>query len=172
MICVAAASSLGFTSSAYFRPPLVLVGHTFSWLLIPPLRITKKGYLSVTFFYYWSGQWDWRCRCVLARLSASPAYFRPPLGLVGPTFSWRLIPSLRITKKGLPFGNLLLLLERAMGFGPTTSTLATKKIIPKVAVMGILSRYFYGYWYVFAHRRHYQLWYRFQYILDFCTLYI
>ena len=35
-----------------------LVGPTFSLLLIPPLRITKKGYLSVTFFYYWSGQWD------------------------------------------------------------------------------------------------------------------
>lgn len=35
-----------------------LVGPTFSCLLIPPLRITKKGYLSVTFFYYWSGQWD------------------------------------------------------------------------------------------------------------------
>ncbi len=87
-------------SPAYFRPPLVLVGPTFSWLLIPPLRITKKGYLSVTFFYYWSGQWDWRCRCVLARLSASPAYFRPPLVLVGPTFSWLLIPPLRITKKG------------------------------------------------------------------------
>ena len=106
----------------------------------PATPNNKKGYLSVTFFYYWSGQWDWRCRCVLARLSASPAYFRPPLGLVGPTFSWLLIPSLRITKKGLPFGNLLLLLERAMGFGPTTSTLATKKINPNVAVMGILLR--------------------------------
>ena len=81
-------------------------------------------------------------------------------------------PATPNNKKRLPFGNLLLLLERAMGFGPTTSTLATKKIIPKVAVMGILSRYFYGYWYVFAHRRHYQLWYRFQYILDFCTIYI
>ena len=73
-----------------------------------------------------------RCRCVLARLSASPAYFRPPLVLVGPTFSWRLIPSLRITKKGLPFGNLLLLLERAMGFGPTTSTLARLRSTPEL----------------------------------------
>ena len=81
-------------------------------------------------------------------------------------------PATPNNKKRLPFGNLLLLLERAMGFGPTTSTLATKKIIPKVAVMGILSRYFYGYWYVFAHYRHYQLWYRFQYILDLDTLYI
>ena len=69
---------------------------------------------------------------------ASPAYFRPPLVLVG----------------------------------PTTSTFVTPKINPKVSVMGILSRYFYGYWYVFAHRRHYQLWYRFQYILDLDTLYI
>ena len=66
----------------------------------PATPNNKKGYLSVTFFYYWSGQWDWRCRCVLARLSASPAYFRPPLVLVGPTFSWFLIPPLRITKKG------------------------------------------------------------------------
>ena len=32
-------------------------------------------------------------------------------------------------------------LERAMGFGPTTSTLATPKINPNVAVMGILSRF-------------------------------
>ena len=102
-------------SQAYFRPPLVLVGPIFSWLLFPPLRITKKGYLSVTFFYYWSGQWD------------SDPRHQP----------WQ-----------------------------------PKKINSKVAVMGILSRYFYGYWYVFAHRRHYQLWYRFQYILDFCTLYI
>ena len=111
---------------------------TFSWLLILPLRITKKGRYKSDLFRYWSGQWDWLCRCVLVRQFASPAYSSLPLVLVG----------------------------------PTTSTLATKKIIPKVAVMGILSRYFYGYWYVFAHRRHYQLWYRFQYILDFCTLYI
>ena len=114
MICVAAASSLGFTSSAYFRPPLVLVGPTFSWLLIPPLRITKKGYLSVTFFYYWSGQWDWRCRCVLARfhfvgvLSSASRPCRPHF-FVAPH------PATPNNKKRLPFGNLLLLLERAMG---------------------------------------------------------
>ena len=33
----------------------------------PATPNNKKGYLSVTFFYYWSGQWDWCCRCVLAR---------------------------------------------------------------------------------------------------------
>ena len=116
-------------------------------------------------------QWDWRCRCVRARrclVGVLPSASRP----CRPHFFEAPHPATPNNKKRLPFGNLLLLLERAMGFGPTTSTLAIKKIIPNVAVMGILSRYFYGYWYVFAHRRHYQLWYRFQYILDLDTLYI
>ena len=80
----------------------------------PATPNNKKGYLSVTFFYYWSGQWDWRCRCVLARfhfvgvLSSASRPCRPHF-FVAPH------PATPNNKKRLPFGNLLLLLERAMG---------------------------------------------------------
>ena len=101
----------------------------------PTTPNNKKGYLSVTFFHYWSGQWDWRCRCVLARfhligvLSSASRPCRPHF-FVAPH------PATPNNKKRLPFGNLLLLLERAMGFGPTTSTLATKKNYSKGGCYG------------------------------------
>ena len=41
-------------------------------------------------------------------------------------------PTTPNNKKRLPFGNLLLLLERAMGFGPTTSTLARLRSTPEL----------------------------------------
>lgn len=72
-----------------------------------------------------------RCRCVLARLhlvGVLPSAFRP----CRPHFFVAPHPTTPNNKKRSPFGNLLLLLERAMGFGPTTSTLARLRSTPEL----------------------------------------
>ena len=71
-----------------------------------------------------------RCRCVIARFHLT-GVLKSASRPCRPHFFVAPHPATPNNKKRLPFGNLLLLLERAMGFGPTTSTLATKKIIPK-----------------------------------------
>ena len=71
------------------------------------------------------------CRCVLARfhrVGVLPSASRP----CRPHFFVAPHPTTPNNKKRLPFGNLLLLLERAMGFGPTTSTLARLRSTPEL----------------------------------------
>lgn len=54
-------------------------------------------------------------------------------------------PATPNNKKRLPFGNLLLLLERAMGFGPTTSTLARLRSTPELYPHHLRTRYLIAY---------------------------
>ena len=61
--------------------------------------------------------WDWRCLCVLARRCLTgvlPSASRP----CQTHFFVASLPASPNNKKRLPFGNLLLLLERAMGSTP------------------------------------------------------
>ena len=63
---------------------------------------------------------------------ASPAYYRSPLAPCRPHFFVAPYPATPNNKKRLPFGNLLLLLERVKGFEPSTSTLARLRSTPEL----------------------------------------
>ena len=67
-----------------------------------------------------------------ALIASRPRYCRLAFACSRTTPSWVQIPLLLITQKRPPFGGLFALLERAMGFGPTTSTLARLRSTPEL----------------------------------------
>ena len=101
-------------------------------LLFPPLLITKKrlpfGNLLLLLERAMGLALPLRSRSAFRLTGVLPSASRPcrPYFFVAPH------PATPNNKKRLPFGNLLLLLERAMGFGPTTSTLARLRSTPEL----------------------------------------